>query len=142
MDTAKFFSAIASGKTKKVREFVSKQPVQWQTMVTKDGFSAIAFAISCNSLEVAEYFLSTGLDIESRVDMKGATAFLHAAYKGSLKGVDLLLRNGCNVHVKDDDGNGVLALACLGSDLMMVKRICTMGFSVNATHQNSGFSIG
>ncbi|XP_065835760.1 putative ankyrin repeat protein RF_0381 [Oscarella lobularis] len=135
MDSAVFLTAIETGRTAKIRDFLSKEPTKWKTVVTENGTYAIGLAILCRSLEIASYFLSMGWDIEGRVDKSGATAFLCAAYCGFVEGVDLFVKRGCNVEAKDDEGDGALACACLGGHLAMVKKLTVMGFSVNETHQ-------
>ncbi|XP_065839304.1 ankyrin-3-like isoform X1 [Oscarella lobularis] len=136
-----FLAAVTNGNMAKVRDYVSKEPRKWKTIVDEDGDFAIALAIWKKYLEIVKYFLSMGWDIESRVDKSGSTGFLHAACYGFVEGVDLFVERGCNIEAKSDLGNGALALACLGGHLEMVKKLIEMGFSVNETHQNDYISL-
>ncbi|XP_065838330.1 uncharacterized protein [Oscarella lobularis] len=141
MDSAGFLAAIERGNMRKIREFVSKEPIEWKTVVNKDGIHAVALAIFYKYLEMVEYFLSIGWNIESRVDKSGSTGFLYAAYFGFVGGVDLFVERGCNIEAKNDHGNGALALACFEGHFAMVKKLIGMGFSVNETHQYDSISL-
>ncbi|XP_065838884.1 ankyrin-3-like isoform X2 [Oscarella lobularis] len=137
MNPEDFLAAVINGNMTTVRDFVSKEPIKWKTM-NEDGVYAIALAIWKKYLEIVEYFLSMGWDIESR---NGSTGFLLAVFFGFVKGVDLFVERGCNIEAKNDVGSGALALACLGGHLEMVKKLIEMGLSVNETHRDDYISL-
>ncbi|XP_065838890.1 serine/threonine-protein phosphatase 6 regulatory ankyrin repeat subunit B-like isoform X2 [Oscarella lobularis] len=141
MNSEDFLAAVRNGNMAKVRDYVSKEPIKWKTIANENGTYAIALAIWKKYLEILEYFLSMGWDIESRVTKTGSTGFLYAALQGFVKGVDLFVERGCNIEAKNDLGNGALACACLGGDLEIVKKVIGMGLSVNETHENDYISL-
>ncbi|XP_065838886.1 serine/threonine-protein phosphatase 6 regulatory ankyrin repeat subunit B-like isoform X2 [Oscarella lobularis] len=141
MNPKGFLAAVTNGNMAKVRGYVSKEPIKWKTIVNENGSYAIALAIWKKYLKILKYFLSMGWDIESRVDKAGNMGFLYAANKGFVKGVDLFVERGCNIEAKNDNGDGALALACLGGHLEMVKKLIEMGLSVNETHQYDSISL-
>ncbi|XP_071084412.1 ankyrin repeat domain-containing protein 50-like isoform X2 [Haliotis cracherodii] len=66
------------------------------------------------------------VDINSR-GRYGRTPVMKAAEKGHKDVLDLLIRNGCEVTITDDNGNNILHVACIGGHVEMVKVVLSHG---------------
>ncbi|XP_071085792.1 ankyrin repeat domain-containing protein 50-like [Haliotis cracherodii] len=62
------------------------------------------------------------VDINSR-GRYGRTPVMKAAEKGHKEVLDLLISNGGDVTLKDDNGNNILHVACIGGHVEMVKNV-------------------
>ncbi|XP_071086040.1 serine/threonine-protein phosphatase 6 regulatory ankyrin repeat subunit C-like [Haliotis cracherodii] len=66
------------------------------------------------------------VDINSR-GRYGRTPVMKAAEKGHKEVLDLLKSNGCDVNLKDDNGNNILHVACIGGHVEIVKFVLSQG---------------
>ncbi|XP_065845061.1 serine/threonine-protein kinase TNNI3K-like isoform X2 [Oscarella lobularis] len=63
-----------------------------------------------NRVEIAEYLLSVGADIEA-VNRLGRTPFLEAISCGKEKVIHFLIAKGCNIYAKDEKSRGAVEIA-------------------------------
>jgi ankyrin repeat protein len=70
-----------------------------------------------------------------------ATIFMLAAESGDLSMMELLIRNGCNIHAKDILGHNALSKAAQVGSLAAVKLLIQMGFDVNEQTRPEGNQI-
>ncbi|XP_065838491.1 ankyrin repeat domain-containing protein 50-like isoform X2 [Oscarella lobularis] len=98
-------------------------------------------AIWGKHLDVVEYLLSSGWDVDSPITETGETCFLEAVVLGYVEGIDLFVERGCNIEAKNYDCNGALVLAMSVHRFPLIKKLIELGLSVNETHQNGYTSL-
>ncbi|XP_048247424.1 ankyrin-3-like isoform X2 [Haliotis rufescens] len=96
-----------------------------------------AACLSNDAMLVKDILLRGVSDIESRVE-DGATPVMLAAEKGHKEVFDLLVSEGCNLEVLDNDGCNILHAACSSDNVKIVEDI----LSRKIAHINSRTSDG
>lgn len=79
--------------------------------ISVTGERALLTAANAGILESTGALLDAGVDINRRSTPKGMTPLMHAAMKGHVQCVRLLLHRGASKDKKDDDGDTALHLA-------------------------------
>ncbi len=90
--------AISSGDLKTIKAYVKedKEAVNHKIF----GWSALQMAASANQLEVAEYLIKQGVDLDYMQPYAHHTAFHVAAFKQYTEMTDLLAKSGADINVK------------------------------------------
>lgn len=105
-----------------------------------NGSTPLASACENGHLDIAEYLLAAGADIETaRAHRDGFTPLVAASYKGYVEIATFLLDHGADIHVWDD---APLEWACLHQQLGMMAFLVTRGANVNATAGNGVTILG
>ncbi|KAH0550903.1 hypothetical protein GP486_007733 [Trichoglossum hirsutum] len=99
-------------------------------VLDRDGKNALHLAAENGQLDVAQFHLENGIDIEAS-DYQGWTALHHAAWNGRTAIVSVLLQNGAAVNVKNRDGNTALHLATEDGCAGVVRLILRDGADAN-----------
>lgn len=86
-------------------------------------------AVRNNQVDAARSYLNGRGDPNKR-DAKGHTLLILAAYNDSIDTVDLLLKNGADVHLQDGMGTALMAAGFKGSR-EIVKRLLAAGARVD-----------
>jgi hypothetical protein len=103
--------AIASDNAQAAAELLGNVPVDHE--VAPGGGSALHVAAGIDSVNVAEFLLRSGADVNLR-DVDGGTPLAHAAVNGSLKVARLLLEKGAAVDACDKEHRTPLHWAAIG----------------------------
>lgn len=93
------------------------------TVVNKAGNTIFHIASLYGIWQTVEYMLEAEPKIVS-IDTKGQygrTAVMMAAHHGHIRVFHSLVDRGCNLSLKDDDGDSVLHMACMSGNLDIVK---------------------
>ncbi|RDD38970.1 Palmitoyltransferase ZDHHC17 [Trichoplax sp. H2] len=77
-----------------------------------EGITALHWAAINNRLEIAEFFVLRGADINAQGGLLKGTPINWATRQGHLKMVVLLMRHGADPSIKDTEGYACLHLAC------------------------------
>lgn len=72
------------------------------------GETPLHFAVSANNLEIIQFLIENGADIQPQGD---STPLLAAARRGYFEIVQFLVRNGADINRRDNNGNSALDLA-------------------------------
>ncbi|XP_065841159.1 serine/threonine-protein kinase TNNI3K-like isoform X2 [Oscarella lobularis] len=85
------------------------------------GNTSLLWACWDNQVEIAEYLLSVGADIEAVND--GRTPFLQAIYFGHERVMNLLIVNGSNIYAKDNENRGAIEIADSENRLTLKEKV-------------------
>ncbi|XP_065845176.1 ankyrin repeat domain-containing protein 17-like isoform X3 [Oscarella lobularis] len=132
-----FFTAVKQGNKSVVISFVQRYPKEWKTARDEWDSSTLHWA---RDAEMAEYLILAGADIEA-LDKLGRTPFLNAALYGAEGPMNVLIEKGCNIHAKDEYGDGALGLASENGHLKIGKRLVELRLDVNESDQEGVTSL-
>jgi len=88
--------------------------------------TALISASYYGKLEVVEYLIGVGVDINAKDD-NGITALIQASHKGYLEVVKCLIEAGADVNAKNNNGNPALMYATNYVHLEVVKYLKSVG---------------
>ncbi|XP_048246506.1 ankyrin repeat domain-containing protein 50-like isoform X2 [Haliotis rufescens] len=89
------------------------------------------------NLQRVRNILDQRLEDINKKDCGGMTPVMWAARRGHREVLDLLVKKGADVSVKDKDGHNILHWACYGSNFAMVKYVLSLGkVDINNTGQD------
>ncbi|XP_065845194.1 putative ankyrin repeat protein RF_0381 isoform X2 [Oscarella lobularis] len=89
---------------------------------------------------MAKFLISVGADIEA-LNKFGRTPFLEAAFSGAEGLLNVLIEKGCNIHAKDENGDGALVCASQNGHLKIGMRLIGLGLDVNEANPNEVTSL-
>ncbi|XP_071098269.1 serine/threonine-protein phosphatase 6 regulatory ankyrin repeat subunit A-like [Haliotis cracherodii] len=93
------------------------------SVVDANGDNILHVACYCGNVDMVMHLISQKVcGIESR-GKYGRTPIMQAAFFGRIDVFELLLNEGADLSVADDDGDNILHVACLGGNVAMVKVI-------------------
>lgn len=92
--------------------------------------NAFFLAISCGHIDIVEYLLMKGVDIECQSD-DGDTALISASAVGKLDIVKLLISKGAKITPKNKKHETALFRACLEGHIDVVKYLVELGADTN-----------
>ena len=119
--------AAALGKLDPVTQFVAAD-ASLARSYSPDGFPVCALAAAFGQLQVVEYLLQHGADVNAAASNgTGYTALTGAVTGGHEKIVSLLLENGANVNYRYGPGYSPLLAAAANGHLAIVKRLLEHG---------------
>lgn len=85
-----------------------------------------------------EYLLTTGVDIEKKINSDGQTALLQAAMKGNMALVKFLLANGADIEATDENQKTAWSLAVEGEHTGVMKPLLAKGVDIEVTDEFYG----
>jgi ankyrin repeat protein len=101
--------AIASGHTAMVLALIARQEVNLNT-VNKDRKTPLMLAAHKDQKEIVDALLREGrIDIDAQ-DKNGRTALVQAIAEGNMEVAQLLINNGADVSIKDNNGRSALTM--------------------------------
>ncbi|XP_046340318.2 palmitoyltransferase AKR1-like isoform X18 [Haliotis rufescens] len=103
----------------------TKKPAT-QATPSPAGCEDLYVAIKAGNLEEVKRILSRGVDVNCRREWESRTPVMEAAVRGHRDVVELLVSEGADVSLMDEDGNNTLHLACGGGDLETVKFVLSL----------------
>ncbi|XP_045159923.2 uncharacterized protein LOC123525167 isoform X4 [Mercenaria mercenaria] len=111
--TAVIMATLASVQTQRQEEVVQRlfSMGNVNTKASKDGQTALMFAVRQGRTEMVKMLLDTGADTNIQDD-EGSTALMCAAEHGHTEIVKMLLNTpGCDASISDNDGSTALSIA-------------------------------
>ncbi|XP_059489715.1 uncharacterized protein LOC132204878 [Neocloeon triangulifer] len=107
----------------------------------KNGKTALHWAAIRDNIDVAEFLLSKGADVNARDDDNKTTLIL-AATSQNMRMCRLLVDRGADLSAVDSDGNDVLHLACIVGQLENIHYLLGIkGFSLGKKSKNGKTSL-
>jgi ankyrin repeat protein len=88
-------------------------------------------------LEIAQYLLENGADIEAR-SYEGNTPLLFAAWEGQLEMIQFLIKKGADINSTNDMNWNALMQACLQGFYSLAKILVEKGSDVNLVDKEKG----
>jgi len=129
-DRADLSIAIRQGSLPAVRAVVDKNP-SLVTSADASGFTPLHIAATAGSVEIVEYLLQRGADIEARTP-GGQTPLFQTVPLVSEQAFAYLRGNGANLNARDNEGKTILDFALSWQRPAMVELILAQGFVVDA----------
>ncbi|XP_052777525.1 KN motif and ankyrin repeat domain-containing protein 1-like isoform X4 [Mya arenaria] len=111
--TALIMATLASVQTQRQDEVVQRlfSMGEVNTRASKDGQTALMFAVRQGRTEMVKMLLDTGADMNIQDD-EGSTALMCAAEHGHTEIIKMLLNTpGCDATISDNDGSTALSIA-------------------------------
>jgi ankyrin repeat protein len=130
-DRADLSLAIRRGDLAAVRTIVAKSPAL-VTSADGTGFTPLHIAATAGRVNVIEFLLGRGADLEARTP-GGQTPLFQTVPLASREAFVLLLGKGANLAARDADGRSILQFALAWQRPAMVDLILAEGFPVEAT---------
>ncbi|XP_048250455.1 ankyrin repeat domain-containing protein 50-like isoform X2 [Haliotis rufescens] len=93
------------------------------SLVDDNGSNILHVACLGGHVDIVKYVLSQKVSDMNGRGQYGRTPLMVAAEKGHRQVFDLLVREGADVSLVDDDGNNILHMACIGGHVDMVKYV-------------------
>ena len=137
-----------NGKLEQVKTLIEKEGVDINAKESETGATALMGASGYGELEVVQYLINKGADINAKND-NGGTALMVASMEGHLAVVKALVEGkngllsmfskGADINAKDNN-NGVTALmeASMYGHLEVVKYLINKGADINAKDSKLG----
>ncbi len=132
--------AAYKGDLKKVKEIIDRDPNEINVQDAQ-GFTPLHLASGKGHIEIVEFLLNHGADIESEI-FNGDTPLLVAARyarHGQYETIKTLLEHGAKVNHKDKHGRAALHDAAMYSGKEVINLLISYGADVNARdkHQST-----
>ncbi len=125
------FDAIESNNINDVKKALKKgflsKPVNLNTF-NSDGMAPIHLAIKKGAIEITEFLIKNGADVNLKNKYK-RTPLMLAGINGHVKLMKLLINNNANINETTDEGETVLHLSNL--EILPVKILLDLGMNVN-----------
>jgi ankyrin repeat protein len=100
------------------------------------GIGVLALACSYGHMEIVEYFLQKGYDV-NYIDTEGSFALIQAAGNGQLDIVRMLVIQNADINLQNDFGMSALGTACEFSDnLPIIQYLLDQGAYINIKDMN------
>jgi uncharacterized protein len=121
------FEASATGKTDQIVRQLARDP-QLVNAYAEDGFQPLGLACFFGYYETVEFLLKAGAAINSPSrNPLNAAPIQSAAAAGHVRIVMLLLNNGANPNVREQDGHTPLHAAAQNGDAQMIRSLLYNG---------------
>lgn len=101
--------------------------------------TALYLAAQSSHLDVAKALIHAGAVVDARLYQIGVTPLFIASERGNLELVDLFLKHGANVHVRNWNGITPFAMAAISNNLKVMEMLRAAGAHVD-TKDNDGNS--
>jgi len=128
--------AAYEGDLKKVKEIIDRDPDQINVQDAQ-GFTPLHLASGKGHIEIVEFLLNHGADIESEI-FDGETPLMLAAQHARhrrYETIKTLLEHGAKVNHKDEDGGTALHYAAMYSGKEVINLLISYGADVNAKEE-------
>ena len=130
--TLELHEAAATGQLDRVRQIVEDSPALANSF-SPDGFPVVALAAFLGHLEVTEYLIAKGADVNAvSSNGTGYTALTGAVAGGQTKIVELLIRHSADVNYRYGQGYSPLLTAAANGNLEIAKLLLTHGADAHA----------
>ncbi len=133
--------AALNGDLEQVKTLIEKEGVDINAKESEAGATALMWASGYKELEVVQYLINKGADINAKID-NGRTALMWASMKGHLEVVKALVEGksgllsmfskGADINAKTNYGETALILASMKGHLEVVKYLINKGADINA----------
>jgi len=103
------FNHIRTGALDQIKKIITADP----SLVNKSddrGFTPLVMATYSDQLEVANYLIDQGADINAK-DGMGNTALMGVCFKGNNAMIKMLIAQGADVNVQNNKGDTALSFA-------------------------------
>ena len=136
---APIHDAVRLGDLKEVKRLIEADPALMEMADDTDGGrTPLILACRNDHIDIAEYLLDQGVDIEARDLELGRTALVHACVGDHRAIAALLLRRGVDVNVHDGYGCTPLILATAdGHDEIIKLLLKEKELDINATEEGT-----
>ena len=95
------------------------------------GFSLLHSAAQGGNISIVKKLLSLGLDIDSRDNDHGVTPLMTAAYCGKQSAFAMLIQNGADSSLKDNEGSSLLHKAATGGNTSIINELLSLGLDIH-----------
>ncbi len=136
-DEKPIHKAAYKGDLKKVKEIIDRDPNQINVQDSL-GYTPLHLASGKGHIEIVEFLLNHGADIESEI-FDGETPLMLAAryaIHGKYETIKTLLEHGAKVNHKDEDGGTALHMAAMHSGKEVMNLLISYGADVNARDED------
>ena len=130
----KFFSAWYSSNTQQAKEILRTEVVDLNVKIGDHGDRLLHFLIRTKSIEMAEYIISLGADINIRMD-DGQTPLHEAADFRSGEVISRFIDLGADVHAVDDRGETPLHNAAFRGNVSAINMLKEKGADIYAQNK-------
>jgi ankyrin repeat protein len=112
--------AIRKGASLELIEFLAQNGVDiFET--DRDGVGILDIAIKFKRYDVVQFCCDSGIDINSTKRKSGILPIILASCFNDIKMIELLIKNGANIHVKDRSGMSAIDYAAKTGQSNVVK---------------------
>jgi ankyrin repeat protein len=135
------FEAAATGRTAQIIHMLERDPALVNAYA-EDGFQLLGLACFFGHYQTVEYLIKMGAQVNapSRNPLKAAP-IQSAAAAGQTKIVILLLNNGADPNVREQDGYTPLHAAAQNGDLEMIRALLNHGADMKIASQDGKLPI-
>ncbi|XP_071944964.1 uncharacterized protein [Antedon mediterranea] len=137
-------SAAAHGDVMSIKKIVEKKPGLTNTKAT-DGLTPLHVAARYDSHAVVKYFISLPMCNKNIQDKSGSTPLHHAVTKGNNTVIEVLVKGGANMNIRDNDGDTCLHIALMISRVSLPPELQLLGLlagaNVGVGDDSKGFAI-
>ncbi|WP_204356501.1 ankyrin repeat domain-containing protein [Arcticibacterium luteifluviistationis] len=120
-----FFNLIRKGELEQIKTELETYPALLETKNDR-GFPPLVLATYSEQLEISEYFLEKGADINA-LDGAGNTALMGVCFKGYLDIVEMLLSKNAEVNIQNTHGATALIYASTFGQTAIAKLLLAAG---------------
>ncbi|MBU4054027.1 MAG: ankyrin repeat domain-containing protein [Proteobacteria bacterium] len=135
-DIPALLSAATEGRIEDLKALL-KDGVDVNAMDMLSGSTPLSCAIFNGHLEIVEYLINSGADINAKT-VYGVTILSDAAVNGHMAGVTILLNKGAKVNIKDMFGSTALWRASINGHTKIVKLLLEAKAKVNIRRKEDG----
>jgi ankyrin repeat protein len=129
-DRAELSLAIRQGNFERVTAIVEKSPALVRA-ADESGFTPLHIAATAGRVDIIEFLLQRGADIEART-AGGQTPLFQTVPLASAEAFDCLLRKGAVLGARDNSGRSILQFALFWQRPAMANLILARGFAIEA----------
>lgn len=140
---AELIAAVKEGNLEKVKNIIQESPDQIHAK-NKQGKTALRLACEKNNVEITEYLISRGADVNS-TDNQGNSILFFSCIRFKHDAAKILVQNGADVNSKTR-GHDITPLHAIfnpwGTDIKLLNMLIEKGVDVNAINNRNGTPLG
>ena len=126
-DDLDLYEACSAGDTDRVRDLIQRDPSSL-TSYSPDGFPPVALAAFFGHIDILDILIQAGADVNAQARNAMQVAAIHAAVAArDARGVEILLRNGADPNLQQQQGLTPMQAAVANNDSAIIQLLTAYG---------------